>query len=64
MSRGLVNAIFASEARHPFWEEVFALLVAKAADGARASTHVEVVKSTGPGATPRPPLAQIATRLR
>lgn len=49
ISAGLVNAIFASEARHPFWVTVFELLVERAAAGAAATTHVEVVRSTGPG---------------
>jgi len=49
MSRGLVNAIFASEPRHPFWSTVFALLVNRSNEGAHATTHVDVVRSTGPG---------------
>ncbi len=49
MSRGLVNAIFASEARHPIWTTVFDLLLNRSAAGAAASTHVDVVRSTGPG---------------
>lgn len=49
MSRGLVNAIFASEARHPFWQLVFEQLSERASQGAAAATHVEVIRSTGPG---------------
>ena len=49
MSRGLVNALFASEAKHPVWHTVFDLLTNRSKDGARAATHVEVVRSTGPG---------------
>uniref|UniRef100_A0A7S2DQZ1 Alpha 1,4-glycosyltransferase domain-containing protein n=1 Tax=Haptolina brevifila TaxID=156173 RepID=A0A7S2DQZ1_9EUKA len=49
MSRGLVNALFASEPRHPLWSTVFNLLKARGAAGASASTHVDVVRSTGPG---------------
>ena len=77
MSRGLVNALFASEARHPLWHTVFDLLgndrpssshfpwchVAcpphhtslghvsgnRSSLGATAATHVDVVRSTGPG---------------
>uniref|UniRef100_A0A7S0PUT1 Alpha 1,4-glycosyltransferase domain-containing protein n=1 Tax=Coccolithus braarudii TaxID=221442 RepID=A0A7S0PUT1_9EUKA len=49
MSRGLVNAIFASEARHPLWRELFDELSARAAAGATAQTHVEIIRSTGPG---------------
>eukprot|EP00966_Prymnesium_polylepis_P239325 5534579-Prymnesium_polylepis.2 len=49
MSRGLANAIFATEARHPFWKGVFELLVNRSSQGATSTTHVEVVRSTGPG---------------
>lgn len=49
MSRGIVNALFASEARHPLWRTVFELLVNRSHLGRSASTHVEVVRSTGPG---------------
>ena len=49
MSRGLVNALFASEAAHPLWHRVFELLRNRSALGAAATTHVEVVRSTGPG---------------
>lgn len=49
MSRGLVNALFASEPRHPIWHTVFDLLANRSAAGAAAATHVEVVRSTGPG---------------
>ena len=49
MSRGIVNALFATEARHPIWRTVFDLLVNRSAKGAAASTHVDVIRSTGPG---------------
>ena len=49
VTRGLANAIFASEARHPFWTVVFELLANRSAAGAAAATHVDVVRSTGPG---------------
>jgi mannosyltransferase OCH1-like enzyme len=49
MSRGLVNALFASEARHPLWRTVFTLLTNRSALGTAAATHVDVVRSTGPG---------------
>jgi hypothetical protein len=49
MSRGLVNALFASEARHPLWHTVFKLLQRRSDLGASAATHVDVVRSTGPG---------------
>ena len=49
MSRGLVNALFASEARHPLWQTVFTLLTNRSTLGAAAATHVDVVRSTGPG---------------
>lgn len=49
MSRGIVNALFATEARHPLWETVFTLLLNRSAVGATASTHVDVIRSTGPG---------------
>ena len=48
MSRGLVNAIFASEAGHPLWEIVFELLRNRSAAGAAAASHVDVIQSTGP----------------
>jgi len=48
-SLGLANAIFASEAGHPVWEAVFRLLVARASEGAAAESHVDVIRSTGPG---------------
>ncbi len=49
MSRGLVNALFASEAKHPLWKTVFNMLTDKSKQGASAATHVDVVRSTGPG---------------
>jgi hypothetical protein len=49
LSRGLVNALFATERHHPLWEHVFALLSNRSALGAAASTHVDVIFSTGPG---------------
>mmetsp|Transcript_49317 Transcript_49317/g.113994 ORF Transcript_49317/g.113994 Transcript_49317/m.113994 type:complete len:165 (-) Transcript_49317:101-595(-) len=49
MSRGLVNAIFASEARHPFWLFLFEALANRSDAGSRAATHVEIIRSTGPG---------------
>ena len=49
MSRGLVNALFASEARHPLWTTVFDMLSNRSTVGAAAATHVDVVRSTGPG---------------
>lgn len=49
MSRGLVNALFATERRHPLWHLVFDLLLNRSAAGATAMTHVDVVRSTGPG---------------
>jgi len=49
MSRGVANAIFASEARHQIWPIVFDLLLDRAAIGASATSHVDVIRSTGPG---------------
>ncbi|KAL1530426.1 hypothetical protein AB1Y20_001331 [Prymnesium parvum] len=49
MTRGLANAIFATEAQHPFWSVVFELLVNRSAQGLKSTTHVDVIRSTGPG---------------
>ena len=49
-SRGLVNAIFASEARHPLWRTVFQLMLDRAnASATGGVTHVDIIHSTGPG---------------
>ena len=34
MSRGLVNALFAAEPRHPLWQTVFQMLINRSALGA------------------------------
>ena len=49
-SLGLVNAIFASEARHPLWRTVFQLMLDRAnASATGGVTHVDIIHSTGPG---------------